>query len=204
MKKGISVYTVSILVFFMAACFLHAQEELPAEEQAVVEVYNQDGSSAETQSEVNQLPSASPRGERSPDSPSGGEASTPAKTEVSVPIQNDLPDVIKTRLNAFFTQLEAANVEVAVSDLVKNTLLESKTQELNLVASQLKNLPIIYGPILGIEPVSTKYAGDSLLMVKYLVRLRDHPTIFEFYFYKAQSDWLLLKFWFNDQIQSLF
>jgi hypothetical protein len=96
-------------------------------------------------------------------------------------------------------------VEVAVSDLVKNTLLENKTQELNLVVSQLKNLPIIYGPILDIKLVSTKYAGDdSLFMARYLVRLRDHPAIFEFYFYKAQSDWALLKFWFNDKIQDLF
>ncbi len=195
MKKGILVYTAAIFIFFMAACFLHAQEELPAEEQVSVDVYNQDGSSAETQSEASELPSASP---------SGGQASAPAKTELSIPSQNDLPDAIKTRLNAFFTQLEAANVEVAVSDLVKNTLLENKTQELNLVVNQLKNLPIIYGPILDIKPISTKYVGDSLFMSRYLVRLRDHPAIFEFYFYKAQSDWTLLKFWFNDQMQSLF
>lgn len=124
--------------------------------------------------------------------------------EQDMPVQKNLPDDIKTRLDTFFTQLQTGNMEPAVMDLVKGAPIENKTQELNLVISQLRNLPIIYGPILSIEALETKYAGDSLLMARYLVKLRDHPAIFEFYYYKSQDNWTLLKFWFNDQIQSLF
>ncbi|MBM3252624.1 MAG: hypothetical protein FJZ16_00010 [Candidatus Omnitrophica bacterium] len=132
--------------------------------------------------------------------------STPVEiqTDIDTSSKKDLPSEIKIRLDAFFAQLQSSNMEPAVMDLVKGTLIENKTQELNLVIGQLRNLPIIYGPILNVEQLDTKYVGDSLLMVKYLVKLRDHPAIFEFYYYKVQDNWMLLKFWFNDQIQNLF
>jgi len=118
--------------------------------------------------------------------------------------QEALPTEVEIGVDTFFEQLANEDVETAINNLVKGTLLESKVQELNLVIGQLKNLPLIYGPIVEVELLEVKYSTESLLRARYLVKLRDYPTVFDFYFYNMDGSWTLLKFWFNDTIEALF
>jgi hypothetical protein len=61
----------------------------------------------------------------------------------------------------------------------------------------------IYGKVLGYELIREEAFGDSVTRLVYLLKSEKHPTVWEFYFYKPESEWFLSNILFNDQFQLL-
>jgi hypothetical protein len=78
-----------------------------------------------------------------------------------------------------------------------------KPQAVDLLKAQTASGLPMYGKVLGFEKIIEEKFGISIVRLVYVLKSEKAPTIWEFYFYKPQTNWFLGNVMFNDQFQSL-
>jgi hypothetical protein len=78
-----------------------------------------------------------------------------------------------------------------------------KPQAVDMLKTQTASGLPMYGKILGFEKVREEKFGISIVRLVYILKSEKVPTIWEFYFYKPQTNWFLGNIIFNDQFQLL-
>lgn len=109
----------------------------------------------------------------------------------------------REKTEMFLAGLLKGEIEESYDRLLSGTLLETKTQEIKLVKAQTHTALNMYGKLLAYEFIRQKDYGDSVVRLVYVLKTEQLPLAWEFYFYKADSEWELVNFNFNDQFDLL-
>jgi hypothetical protein len=102
----------------------------------------------------------------------------------------------------FFGQVRAGKVAEGYDILLAGSGIPAmKPQAVDVLKTQTaSNLPM-YGKILGFEKIREEKFGASVVRLVYLLKSEKAPTVWEFFFYKPQTNWFLANILFNDQFQ---
>ena len=100
--------------------------------------------------------------------------------------------------------LQRGRISEAYDTLFKDSNIPvAKPQAVTMIKTQTASGLPLYGDIVGFEKVREEKIGSSLVRLVYILKSEKAPTVWELYFYKAESDWFLANIVFNDQFQLL-
>jgi hypothetical protein len=104
----------------------------------------------------------------------------------------------------FFTQVKAGKVAAGYDILLSGSGIPAmKPQAVDMLKTQTASGLPMYGKVLGFERIREEKFGTSIVRLVYVLKSEKAPTIWEFYFYKPQTNWFLANVLFNDQFQLL-
>ena len=104
--------------------------------------------------------------------------------------------------DSFFTTYIGGSGGKAIDGFfASNPLILQKTQQLQLLKSQLTTIETIYGAPFGYELVSKEELSPSLERRVYITKHKYHPVTWEMYFYKPGDSWMSDQLIFVDQYQ---
>ena len=109
----------------------------------------------------------------------------------------------KKETATFLASIIKGEVDKAYDELLSNSLLANKLEEVKLQKEKTKTAITLYGKLIGYESVKTQKYGNSIVRLVYVLRCERMPVVWEFYFYKAASDWKLTSVKFNDEYDLL-
>jgi hypothetical protein len=102
-------------------------------------------------------------------------------------------------IESFFKKYKS-NPDSAVDYIFGTNKLFTNVSQINLLKSKLDSMQVILGKYLGRELIVQKTPTPSLVLYSYIVKHENSPIRFTFMFYKAQNDWVLYRFNYDDQI----
>lgn len=104
----------------------------------------------------------------------------------------------------FFKMAQSGKFVEAYDQLFAGSQIPiQKPQAVEALKRQTASVLPIYGNILGVEFNREEKIGESVVRLVYLLKLEKFPTVWEFYFYKPKSDWLLVNISFNEDFSLL-
>ena len=107
-------------------------------------------------------------------------------------------------VESFLEMLKQGATSEAYDRLFMNSnILEEKPEAVEVIKTQTaKNLPH-YGDILGYEKIYGEKFGTSIIRLVYVLKSEKVATVWEFYFYKPESEWFVASIQFNDKFDLL-
>ena len=108
-------------------------------------------------------------------------------------------------IETFFKKYKA-NPDSAIDYIFgTNQLFARNALQINVLKMKMDSLQLSLGKYTGRELISEKSASPSLVVYSYLVKHENQPVRFTFIFYKAQNEWTLYRFNYDDAMdQELF
>ncbi len=106
-------------------------------------------------------------------------------------------------VEAFMAALQKGEVDAAYDGLLTHPGWASQQQQVAALKEQTRKALTLYGQLLGCEFVKEQKYGKSLVRLVYIMKSEQKPLAWEFYFYKANSDWEMVNFNFNDKYDLL-
>ena len=103
----------------------------------------------------------------------------------------------------FMAALQTGEVDAAYDGLLTNPAWAAQQQQVAALKQQTQKALTLYGQLLGYEFVKEQKYGKSLVRLVYIIKSEQKPLTWEFYFYKANSDWQMVNFNFNDKYDLL-
>jgi hypothetical protein len=104
----------------------------------------------------------------------------------------------------FFAQVKAGKVSTGYDILFSGSGIPAmKPQAVDMLKTQTASGLPMFGKVLGFERITEEKFGTSIVRLVYVLKSEKGPTIWEFYFYKPQTNWFLANVLFNDQFQLL-
>ena len=112
----------------------------------------------------------------------------------------------QAQIDAFFATLGEKGAAAAIDGLCKGTFLEAqKGPQITALTPQFDAALKIYGKITRIEKVDTKPYGESFVRHRLIsYHANGAPLFWDFMFYRAQGEWQVYVFRFNDQFDKVF
>ncbi len=107
------------------------------------------------------------------------------------------------RAEAFLSRVAKGEVDEALDDLVRGSLLLEKPMEVAALKGQIRTGVGLYGGHLGTELVREVKTKDAVIHLVYLSKQEKAPLTWHFLFYKPHDEWKLQGISFNDRIQGL-
>jgi hypothetical protein len=83
-----------------------------------------------------------------------------------------------------------------------NELFRGHFAQINQLKAHLDSLQLNLGKYTGHELIIQKSASPSLVLYSYLVKHKNQPIRFSFIFYRAENEWTLYRFNFDDQMDT--
>jgi len=107
-------------------------------------------------------------------------------------------------VESFLEMLKQGDISNAYDRLFMNSnILFEKPEAVEMIKTQTaKNLPL-YGHILGYEKIHGEKFGSSIIRLVYVLKSEKVATVWEFYFYKPESEWFVASIQFNDKFDLL-
>lgn len=118
-------------------------------------------------------------------------------------VRKDKDASYRSRVDAFFGNIMAIKVETAYDNLFDNSQINQKREIMEGLKKQTASMLAALGSPLGFEFVKEQRYGDSVIRVVYILKYDKGPIMWEFYFYKPKSDWILINMEFNDRLSIL-
>ena len=110
----------------------------------------------------------------------------------------------QSQVDSFFKELATSNTSKAVDNLYSsNPLFAEKSQNLVMLKQQVMNLEPLYGKFLGAENIINEKLSPSLIRIVQLAKYEKHPIVWEFYFYKKESNWAISQGIFGDRFENI-
>lgn len=113
-------------------------------------------------------------------------------------------EAYRGKIVAFFESLMKGDVEGSFQNIVANSLIQGKPQELLYLIRQTKNALSIYGDIYDYKPLETDCLDERLCLSQYVSFSRNYPMLWRFIFYESREGWILLHISFNDNVKTFF
>jgi len=107
-------------------------------------------------------------------------------------------------ISTFFLALKAKQVDAAYDELVKNTIVVEKKEDLAGLKSSTKLALDNYGTITGFETLNLHEAGTTLRRYTCISLNEDLPLRWRFYFYRSPGGWKLVDLRVDDALAELF
>lgn len=105
-------------------------------------------------------------------------------------------------LETFFKKYKDDGTSAAIDYLFGTNKYFTNTAGLNQLKSKLDSLRQGIGTYLGRDLIAQRQASNSLISYSYLVKHEIQPIRFTFMFYKAQNEWALYRFKYDDQMDA--
>ncbi len=110
-----------------------------------------------------------------------------------------VPQSLLDICNRFFDKIIAAQIEQAFEELIHNSPLQKKRDELDKLISETKRANLLYGQIKSYEPVNSDIVSESFVRIRYLAYHTDFPMRWIFTFYKSPKlGWIVVNIRFDD------
>ncbi len=124
------------------------------------------------------------------------------KSKISIlGVPKDVIDIC----SKFFERLIAEQVDLAFDELINNSPIKKKAEELKKLKEEVKRANLLYGTIKSYEPVSSDIVSESFLRVRYLAYHTEFPMRWIFTFYKSPKyGWIVVNIRFDDLSDTLF
>ncbi len=105
----------------------------------------------------------------------------------------------------FFYKIIDNKIEKAFDDLIGNSPLKKKTDEIQRLMSELKRAVNLYGQIRSFEPINSEIVTESFIRVRYLTYHTDFPMRWVLTFYKSPKlGWIVVNIRFDDLSEFFF
>jgi hypothetical protein len=113
------------------------------------------------------------------------------------------PDGVKIKevdeyVTSFFNKYQKDGSNIAIDYLFET----NKSLISDDVKTKLKAVKNVYGEFTGVEKITQKSVGNSLVLISYLVKHEKQPIRFTFVYYKAKEHWSLYKFQLDEEALS--
>ena len=116
-----------------------------------------------------------------------------------------VPSEVQARVAHFFKTLIAMNTELAFDELLSDSPIIEKKEQVEDLIKQTKRSFELYGQIKGFEPVNSDIVTESLMRVRYLALHSKYPMRWIFTFYKSpDKGWIIINIKFDDQAEFFF
>ena len=103
----------------------------------------------------------------------------------------------------FFAGFIRGDTDNAYAKLFAGSLAEQDPAKLEEGKRQIAANLSRYGKPLGYELVIEKPFGTSVVRLVYILKMEQHPIIWEFFFYRPKDKWFLANFDLNDEFKGL-
>ena len=116
-----------------------------------------------------------------------------------------VPNEIQSSCAQFFKTLISSNIDKAFEDILQNSPINKKIEQLKSLKQQTKKSMQLYGLIKGFEPVSSEIVSESMLRIRYLALHDDYPMRWIFTFYHSPTrGWIVINIKFDDLSEYFF
>lgn len=120
-------------------------------------------------------------------------------------IYKDIDSKITKSISIFFDNLIKKEVDKGFDQLLKNSLIANRKEEVKNLKEQTKRSYDIYGDILSFEFVSGEIVSDSFVRLRYLSLHSNYPMRWVFTYYKSpDKGWLVTNIKFDDASENYF
>ena len=109
------------------------------------------------------------------------------------------PDSI---VNAFFTEYKQTGINRAIDNIFSSSDLDKKEALPFIKDTLAQTVKLVGERYYGQELIIKKSVTSSLCFYSYLVRYPISPLRFTFIFYKAENEWKLIKFSFDENLST--
>lgn len=104
-------------------------------------------------------------------------------------------------IDEFFYRYKYKSPDEAVDYLFgTNKYMAKSTEQVDNVKYKLNSAITLMGKYYGYDPLRKKTAGENLVIYTFLVRYDRQPIRFNFTFYKANDQWVIFHYSFDDSI----
>jgi hypothetical protein len=118
---------------------------------------------------------------------------------VAVPKQSNC----QKKTEMFLAGVLKGEIDKSYDEILSKWLKEAKPQEVQALKLQTKTVLDAQGKLLGYEFIKQQKYGDCLVRLVYVLKSERVPFTWEFYFYKASSDWSLVNIRLSDEYELL-
>ncbi|ROL59689.1 hypothetical protein D9V87_04480 [Bacteroidetes/Chlorobi group bacterium MS-B_bin-24] len=116
-----------------------------------------------------------------------------------------VPQVVLDKIHMFFDNIIANKIEKAFDELIGESPLKKKTDEIQKLITETKRANTIYGAIKSYEPINSDIVSESFMRVRYLAYHTDFPMRWVFTFYKSPKlGWIVVNIRFDDLSEFFF
>ncbi len=116
-----------------------------------------------------------------------------------------VPQEVLDKIQIFFDNIIANKIEKAFQDLIGDSPLKKKKDELEKLMTETKRANLIYGSIKSYEPINSDIVSESFIRVRYLAYHTDFPMRWVFTFYKSPKlGWIVVNIRFDDLSEFFF
>lgn len=110
---------------------------------------------------------------------------------------------VKTRVEAFLTQLTKNEINKGFETLLEGTRLSAREENVKVLIDKTQQATSLYGKITDYEVIDTYQIGTRLLITTYLTALQVQPLRWRFVYYKANESWQLIDLRVDDSLVDL-
>jgi hypothetical protein len=86
-----------------------------------------------------------------------------------------VPQEVLDKIHMFFDSIIANKIEKAFDELIGESPLKKKTDEIQKLITETKRANTIYGAIKSYEPINSDIVSESFIRVRYLAYHTDFP-----------------------------
>jgi len=116
-----------------------------------------------------------------------------------------VPQEVLDKIHTFFDSIIANKVEKAFEELIGDSPLKKKNEEIQKLINETKRASMIYGAIKSYEPISSDIVSESFIRVRYLAYHPDFPMRWVFTYYKSPKlGWIVVNIRFDDLSEFFF
>ncbi len=110
-----------------------------------------------------------------------------------------IPSEIKSKLNNFFDAIKRKEFKKAYDELLKNSPINDKKEDIENLLNQTERTVRIYGEFAGASFVNGHNASDSYIRLRYLGLYDKYPIRWIFTFYKSPKlGWIVTNIKLDD------
>ncbi len=116
-----------------------------------------------------------------------------------------IPQELLDKCQIFFNNIIDNKVEKAFNELIGNSPLKKKSDEIEKLINETKRANNLYGSIRSYEPINSEIVTESFIRVRYLAYHTDFPMRWVFTFYKSPKlGWIIVNIRFDDLSEFFF
>lgn len=134
----------------------------------------------------------------------GGLHNSGSKTSSNISSELIDKEIIK-KLDRFFKKVIAEDINTGFEDLLVNSLIKNKKEDLSNLKKQTLLSVEIYGKIQGFEYVNAEEVTESFVRLRYLALHVNYPMRWVFTFYRSpEKGWIVSNIKLDDQSEYFF
>ncbi|TFE69863.1 hypothetical protein A7Q09_00420 [Methylacidiphilum sp. Yel] len=110
---------------------------------------------------------------------------------------------LKVPIEKFFNQLLQGDIQRAFQELLVNSRLASRNENINMLMDKTSQAMSYYGKADSFDIYDSKAFGNRLYVVTYLLNLELQPLRWRFVYYKPDKVWKLIDIRVDDALEDL-